>query len=132
MAVRNSTGEHHQKYEESSSQKAVKVSLSQTESLAICEVQEKVQVPGTQPQPGREDQVKRESANASREKREGNDKSNGNSADSHSLEPFDWEDFEARYTEAMRSTNNTEAALLKEFRDMANVSFLRIRRPILR
>jgi hypothetical protein len=38
------------------------------------------------------------------------------------LEPFDWEDLETRYEVEMTKANETEAALLKEFYEMASVS----------
>jgi hypothetical protein len=40
------------------------------------------------------------------------------------LAPFDWEDFEARYEEALAEADGQEQAVLKEFEELVKVSKL--------
>lgn len=51
---------------------------------------------------------------------------NGAPASPHSLEPFDWDNFQACYDHAMAEANATEQALLNEFNELANASYLSI------
>ncbi len=117
MAAGTSTPESSNKIEPTPSNKNINGSNLRQESLAIREASPKIkisasQVPDQKPDP----------PNSTQEQHENKDAHNNNSSNPHTLEPFDWEDFESRYTTAMTRANETEAALRQEFHALADVS----------
>ena len=46
------------------------------------------------------------------------------------LAPFDWDEFEARYEEALADADREEQELLKEFEDLVKVSQIRVLLPV--
>jgi uncharacterized protein YeaO (DUF488 family) len=46
------------------------------------------------------------------------------------LAPFDWDEFEARYEEALADADREEQELLKEFEDLVKVSQFQVLLPV--
>jgi hypothetical protein len=96
----------------------ISISTGSQESLATCDASVKLQAPSNHPPAGKDDS--RDIKNT--EEQDTNSKKR--TAGEYSLEPFDWKDFETRYTSAMSKMNELEAALHKEFGELMSVGRL--------
>ncbi|KAL1835610.1 hypothetical protein VTJ49DRAFT_6337 [Mycothermus thermophilus] len=77
-----------------------------------------------QQQGGRSSQVKTPEPRTSKERINGQrDPSDRSPSTPGHLAPFDWDDFEARYEEALADADREEQELLKEFEDLVKVGF---------
>jgi len=129
MAAQNGATDLHRKLKESSSQVDLKESRILSEALTIREAPDKVGVtqpplaikdlPATQPQMPHQDQQDTEPVAISYERVE---------SPRNLEEPFDWDDFQARYDQAMAEAKTTEEALLNEFHELASVSTISVSR----
>lgn len=128
MASKNGTTDIQKYWNEASSQKGADPPIKHSESLVIREAPDTIEVPSAQ-QPsvvkahqGRQFQnPDQDMSNA-----ETNATNDESPADQHALEQFDWDNFQARYDQAMVKACSTEEALLNEFRELTSVSSLRI------
>jgi hypothetical protein len=129
MAAQNGAANLNHAIKENSSQKDAQESIKRSESLAIRELQDKIEVPSTKPPQVIKDQPSNQSQNSDQDMPDAEtnaSSNNGAPASPHSLEPFDWDNFQARYDHAMAEANATEQALLNEFNELANASYLSI------
>lgn len=128
MTTKNGATDIQQNLKESSSQKDMQDSIKRSGSLTIREVTEKIEVPSTQPPPVIEEQVVTQNLNSDQDMPDAdtNPSSNESSASPLALEPFDWENFQARYDKAMAEAKATDQCLLNEFYELANASSLSI------
>src|SRR5436305_15105936 len=106
---------------QSESQETVKESMGQSEFLDIGDKPDKTQFPSAQPVivKSMQDTVTIEGPGYDEKDVTGD---NNSSANPHSMEPFDWGNYETRFNAAMIKANEAEAALLQEFRDLVEVS----------
>jgi hypothetical protein len=124
LATQNGAIDIHRKFKESSSQVDLNESKKLSETLAIREAPDKIQVPATQapavieeppaiqsPMPN-QDQHDAEPATINNER----------ATSPQTPEPFDWDDLQARYDQAMAKEKKTEESLLNEFHELANAS----------
>jgi hypothetical protein len=124
MAIQNGGTEIHRKFKESSSQIDLKESRKLSEALAIREAPEKMEVPATQPSPAIKSPPATQTENPVQDEQDAAPDilSNESAASPHALEPYDWDDFQARYDQAMAEAKATEEALLNEFHELVNAS----------
>jgi hypothetical protein len=123
-ATQNSATDVHKKLKESSSQVNINESRILSEALAIREAPDKIEVPSTQPTPVIKDPPATQSQVPDQEHHdiEPVALSNESAGSPHDLESFDWDDFQARYDQAMAEAKTTEENLLYEFHELANAS----------
>jgi hypothetical protein len=141
MATQNGATDIHRKLKESSSQvdlnesRKLKESLSQldlnesrklSEALAMREAPDKIEVPSTQPPPVIKDPPATQSQVLDQAQQDADAEPvtirNERAASPHTLDPFDWDQFQYRYDQAMAEAKTTEEALLTEFHELANAS----------
>ncbi len=125
MANQNGGTDIHRILKESSSQIDLNESRILSDALVIREAPVKIEVPSTAPPTAINDppatQVNHDEHDAEPEVT-----ANERGASPHALEPFDWDDFQARYNRAMAKAKTTEEALLNEFHELANASNINI------
>jgi hypothetical protein len=125
MATQNGATDVHRKLKESSSQIDLKESRKLSEALAIREAPDKIEVPATQPPPAIEDALATQVIpNQDEHDAEPDVIANDRAVSPHPLEPFDWDDFRARYDQAMAEAKAKEDTLLNDFTELANASRL--------
>jgi hypothetical protein len=116
------------KVKESSSQVDLNESKKLSEALAIREAPDKVEVQPTQPPLAIKDPPPTQSQVPDQDQHDVEPVavSNERAASPHNLVPFNWDDFQARYNQAMANAKTTEEAFLSEFHELANASSLSI------
>jgi len=126
-ATQNGATDVHGKLKESSSQVDINESRILSEALAIREAPDKIEAPSTLPPPMIKDSPPTQSQvpNQKHHDVEPVALSNERAGSPHDLEPFDWDDFQARYDQAMAEAKTTEENLLNEFHKLANASSLK-------
>jgi hypothetical protein len=129
MATQNGPTDLHHKLKQSSSQQDAQESIKRSEPIAMRETAEKIEVPATQPPPIIKEQPGTQSLNSDQDMPDVEPKTNRDNETTlspHTLEPFDWDDFQARYDQAMVEASATEQNLLNEFQELANASGLTV------
>jgi hypothetical protein len=125
MATQNGATDVHRKLKESSSQIDLKESRKLSEALAIREAPDKIEVPPTQPPPAIIDALATQVIpDQDEHDAEPGIIANDRAVSPHPLELFDWDDFRARYDQAMAEAKAKEDTLLNDFTELANASSL--------
>ena len=103
----------------------LKESRELSEALAIREALDKIEVPATQPPPAiKEPLATQVIPDQNEHDAEPDVIANDRAVSPHPLEPFDWDDFQARYDQAMAEAKAKEDTLLNDFTELANASSL--------
>jgi hypothetical protein len=127
MTSQNGATDIYSKLKESSSQIDLKESQRLSEALAIREAPEKVDISAMQPPPNIKDPpASQVIVDQDEHDAESNVVIHERAASTQELEPFDWDDFQARYDQAMAEAKAREETLLHEFNELANASSLSI------
>jgi hypothetical protein len=125
MATQNGAADVNRKLKESSSQIDLKESGKLSEALAIREAPDKIEAPATQLPPTIKDSPATQVIpDQDEHDAEPDVIANDRAASPHSLEPFDWDDFRARYDQAIAEAKAKEDTLLNDFTELANASSL--------
>jgi hypothetical protein len=122
--TQNGETDVHRKLKESSSQVDLNESRILSDALAIRDAPGKVEVPSTQPPSVVKDPPATQSHAPDQDLHDAEPVtlSEERATSPHNLEPFNWDDFQARYDQAMAEAKVTEENLLNEFHELANVS----------
>lgn len=125
MASQTEATDMHRKLKESSSQVDLKESVNMSEALAIREPPDKIEIPASQPPPVIKDvPASRVVLDQNEHDSEANSIVHEIATSPQASEPFDWDDFQARYDQAMAEAKAKDDTLLNEFNELARVGGL--------
>lgn len=120
MAIAHDSGDVRRESDEQRREAVPNHLDTQMEALAVQGSEETIQATSSITLPSSEQAHHVPTSHSTDEEMESEDESN-TSAASGELGSFDWEDFEARYMNAMQSANDKELNVLKEFDEIVKV-----------